>query len=394
MVELLVALAFTAVLMVGMMRVFAASVSNFHTTAETVGVQRASRWALNRLQDDALQAGYLFPMHFLSAQLQASSTAQAPLLFQQTAYAPSLVDALGATVTFPQVDELQFVMDLPMDVDAKLKTGVAAGASEVDVTINYGGGLIKPGDVLFMLDSSYSNKLELLKIKTIAGNGPTYSIKFETANYGGFQPELNAQGVEKEGSGMVILGAFSQAHKADSPLTFIRPDQVVRYTVVPRSLDPSDTTKKVPCLVRQIAPLSAGTILAGGSAPDFAAPAGSEEQILSEGVAGFRVDISLDGGKTFLRSTLGQSWPTEIYSALDTQVASLTSPIAKQIGGIKNPKDLCWFNYVPVLLRLEVETPTQSSRTEYSATGNAVAFRTRKEVLMVSPRNFALGAPY
>jgi hypothetical protein len=159
-------------------------------------------------------------------------------------------------------------------------------------------------------------------------------------------------------------------------------------------LDPSDPLIFFPCLVRQEAPLVPGTFLTDDDpANPTTAPLGATEQILVENVTGMTIDISLNGGKDFLRAALGNKWDNAIYTGLNTRVSALTGPVTKRAKGIANVTDLFWFNYVPVLLRLDIETRSRVARSEYSATANTAEFRVRRESLMVSPRNFALGTP-
>jgi hypothetical protein len=156
--------------------------------------------------------------------------------------------------------------------------------------------------------------------------------------------------------------------------------------VVPRKLDPSDPTVDIPCLVRQMRPLSGNP---GLWAPAAATPV-ADEEILLEGVTGFQIDASLDGGKTWLvQDGLAgdKKWST-IRTAIDTAIKASKSPFVIQARGVDNPK---WAAYTPILFRIDLETRTRIQRSEYSKTGpTTAAFRTRRETLMLSPRNFAL----
>lgn len=389
-VELMVALVFTSILTAGMLRVFAATVSNFHGMHETVGIQRSARWAMSLIQEDILQAGYLFPSRVVS-KLQATSSSQAPLLFQQTEYAPILTKPDGTTQTLDKVDEIQFVMDQAMGVEGKLKTALVAGTSTMEVTINAGGSKLKPGDVV-LFQGATGGRITMVSIATVAGTPPDYTLTLDASN-SGYTPTLDATGTEKFGEGTIIAGRIKDNLSIGMPVTFIRPEQVVRYTIAPRALDPADPAVFFPCLVRQEAPLVPGTILADADpANPITKPVGSSEQILAENVTGLKVDISLDGGQTFLRAGLGDKWDADIYNALNTAVASLTGSVTSTAKSA-NTTDLFWFNYVPVLLRLDIETRSRVARSEHSATGTTAEFKVRRETLLVSPRNFALGTP-
>lgn len=367
-VELLVAMVFLSILMAGMFRIFAASLSNSMTANESINIQRAARWGLTLLQDDILQAGYQVPPRLMTI-IDTSATAQPPILMQATTYTPP-----GSTRA---VDELQFIMDIPLEVQGTLAADVAVGATTVAVTIPYGASLIQPGDVMFVQDSNW----ELLKISTASSSAITIDTSAGAV--------VNALGDDRES---LVRTAFGGLHKNKAPFAVLRQEQVVRFTVVPRSLDPGDATATTPCLVRQSRPLSVSpaTIWAPTTTAVPAAPA--TEEILLEGVTDFRVDWSLDGGKTWIRATAGDIW-NGIRTAVNTALTGSSSPFVKQAGGLSNPADPFWLNYSPLLIRIDVETRTRIQRSEYDATGTAAAFRTRRETLMLSPRNFALGRP-
>jgi hypothetical protein len=60
------------------------------------------------------------------------------------------------------------------------------------------------------------------------------------------------------------------------------------------------------------------------------------------------------------------------------------------MGSVSDP---FWFNYVPVLLKIDITTQTLLKRTEYAKAANQAEYRTRRETILISSRNFALGAP-
>ena len=247
---------------------------------------------------------------------------------------------------------------------------------------------------MVMLDSQI-NQVDMLRLKSIDSDG---TVTLDPNSSG-----LDAYGNERGGG--FFSGVFNNLHKKGAPCTFIAPLRVVRYTVVPRALDPSDPKHMIPCLVRQTGPLVKASIFA--PAMDKTAPEQKPEwteQILAEGVSGFKVDISLDGGKTFLRynanGTLKGSMDTwaNVYTGLDSAIKSAlsgTSVLANHTSkGLGDTLDPMWTNYLPVTFRLDVETRTRLARSEYAA-NQAVptpAFRTRTVTMMISPKNFALGS--
>jgi hypothetical protein len=317
-----------------------------------------------------------------------------------------LTDPNGVSTTLDPVDEVQFVQDLNLGVEGQLSAAASQGATSATVTIPFGRGKLQPfaastvADplVMIMLDSQ-ANQVDMLQVKTLAASGDDWSITFDSAGAG--QDQYGTQT-----SGGFFSGVFNNAHTVGAPCTFIAPLQVVRFTVVPRALDPSDPNKVVPCLVRQTAPLVPGSIFH----PDKATSAPSQstnwtEQIMAEGVSGFKVDLSLDGGQTFLRyaadGTLNSGMATwaNVYTALDSAIKALatsrsTSPLKNNWSqGLTSSVDPVWTNYLPVTFRLDIETRTRLARAEYSAnqTTPTPAYRTRTVTMMISPKNFALG---
>ena len=401
-IELLVALVFTAILTTGMLRIFASSVNGFYTQQETLGMQRNSRFVLGQIQEDFLQAGYLFPPRNLRGEFALGSAVnQPPLLIQQTAYTPIWQDANGTSAALNPVDEIQFVQDINLDVDGTLSA--AANPNDAVATVNIPSGIATLNNFLtgtsnslsmIMLDSQ-EKSVDMLKVKSIAGAGP-YTV---TLDYSA------GATVDKFGhpvNGGFFTGTFANNHAVNAPCSFIAPLQVIRYTVVPRALDPANPATKVPCLVRQTAPLDKLTVFSPGATT--IPPAPDTEQILAEGVTGFKVDISLDGGQTWLRykpdGTLqanADSW-TNFYGVLDNAVKnralSAGSPLLANLQyGLNSPIDPLWLNYQPVTLRLDIQTSSRVARADYRTTSTgAPAFRTRTVTMLVSPRNYALGS--
>lgn len=401
-VELLVALVFTAILTTGMLRIFASSVSGFYTQQESLGLQRASRFALNLVEEEVMQAGYLFPPRNLRGELNVgSTTAQPPVLLQQTDYQPVWSDPNGTTVTLDKVDELQFVQDLNLEVEGTLKADVAIGASDTSVDLpsgkaildKYLNGSADSTLVMVMLDSQV-NQVDMLRVQSIDKDG---KVTLDPNSSG-----LDAYGNERGGG--FFSSIFNNLHRKGAPCTFIAPLRVVRYTVVPRALDPSNPKNAVPCLVRQTAPLAKAAFFAPGSATPPGPTDNWTEQILAEGVSGLKVDISLDGGKTFLRynadGTLKAGMDTwaNVYAGLDSAIKSAlpgTSLLATHTSkGLNDTLDPVWTNYLPVTFRLDVETRTRLARAEYAANQATPtpAFRTRTVTMMISPKNYALGS--
>ena len=376
-VELMVALVFISFLMAGMLKIFQASTSTFASLSETLAIQRNARWGLNLLQEEVLQAGFLLPPYVTPNLNPTSASAQPPLLMQATGYIPP-------DETVP-VDELQMVVDMPMNVSGTFTSDPVIAGTDLKVSIPSSASEIRGGDVMMVLDSNW----ELFTVDQVSQTA--VKIKNETTS----TPLQDAYGNQVQ---PFRHPTVQFVHKATAEFTFYRPMTVVRYTVVPRKLDPSDPNGTVPCLVRQRRPLS--TDPSNIWAPDQDTPqttAPADEQILLEGVTGFRVDWSFDGGKNWVRAGgSGNDWAS-VRNAVNTLLTTSTSPVVLQSHGVSNLADPFWPRYTPILIRIDVSTRTRLKRTEYNTnldpTKPQATFRTRTETLLLSPRNFGLGAP-
>ena len=372
-VEMMVALVFLSLLMVGMLRVFSSSLASFMANNETLGVQRNTRWGLNQLQEQVLEAGFLFPLRPAPGGLMAGSSFQPPLLMQSTGYTPE-----GATAP---VDELQAVMDIPLNVQGTSTAAIAVGDVAFTATIPSGAAAVEAGDLVLIEDAG----AEFPTVSSVTGSGSTVTINLKATESSGIDPVTGTPV-----NFMSPTGGFKNAHLAGMPFTVIRPNQVVRFTVVPRNLDPGDPGASVPCLVRQSRTLVPGEIWA----PGLSTPA-ANEQVLLENVTGFAVDWSIDGGRNWLRATGGDSW-AGIRAVLDSAMtAPGTSPYIRQSGGVNNPSLPMWTLYTPILVRIDLATRSVMQRTEFNMAYNPAspqaAYRTRRETLMLSPRNFGIG---
>lgn len=367
-VELLIAVVFTSILMAGMYRVFTANVSVFATALETSGMQRNARWALSLLQNDVQQAGYLMPPRTPN---ELAGGAQPPLMIETSATAVTITNANGTTESIGTPDELQVVMDVPLATQATLASDTSPGGTALSCTFASGRDLVQAGDVVWVKDSA----MELF----VASAAPTSTGSVAFVTGGSLLDDYGNNAVNPLVSGQVM-----KTHKASAEVSFIRPLQVVSYTIQPLALDPGSSTATVPCLVRRTRAVGSAT---WGNA-----------ELIMEGVTSFKLDWSLDGGRTWIRqaNNLAASQWAAIRTATSSAFNTLASksPLAAALsGGMDSTADPLWFNYATVLLKIDVETRTQVRRTEYASTANQAGYRTRRETLLVSPRNFALGAP-
>jgi hypothetical protein len=357
---------FMGILMAGMFRVFAAATNSFMVMNETMAVQRSSRWGLQALQDEVLQAGFMIPVRPNPGGLQPfnpASTNQPPFLIQSTGYTPT-----GGTAG--AVDELQMVMDVPLPISGTAAAAISVGDSSFQANIPMGAAGIQVGDAIFVMDGHY----ELQGVATAPGAGSN-NVKISLVGN-----ESSAFDTTYGTPLTSSAGGFANSHVVGMPFIVVRPNRVVRYTVAPRAMDPANSANLVPCLVRQEAALSPGSIMGDTAAG---------EQVILENVVGFNVDCSINGGKTWLRAGAGSTW-ANIGAAIQTAINASTSPWIRQGQGVP-----MWTIYTPLLFRLDLQIRTEVARSEYATANTSgtpqATYRLRRETLMLAPRNYGIG---
>lgn len=377
-VEMLVALVFTSFLMAGMAKVFQSSVRTYATVNETMGAQRTNRWAMDQGSDDISQAGLVFPDRLLPAIVTAGSESLFSITPGAVVTGVTRVSDTNPTATQAETitaDILQFFTDVPLPVNGvwtadttgdNPNPGGTATAAPASASITFRLGAytdLKADDVMVILDSGeYGNWEHPLIV------GAANPVVFETdatklANY----------------TATPIPPGITLAHKAGVPVYFIRPAQLVRYSVQAVALDPANTAVKLPCLVRQQTNYPTSGTVDWTTVPT---------QIIAENVDRFRVDLSFDGGTTWARTTNSPtSWST-IQTNANAQLASVGLPGLNTITDPANPD---WFRNINCLIRVDITTRAPIRREEYSTTPGARAYRTRTQTLMISPRNFGVG---
>lgn len=381
-VELLVALLFTSLLMAGMASVLRASVRTFTTTNETLGAQRTNRYALDMISDDLAMAGLVFPDRTLPTFVISGSETLFRVDPDVTVANLVRVKDTDPTKTEAEAlkcDVLQFFTDVPLNVqatwaadtlgDATMEDRTSTSAPTSAAVVFQKGGTtdLAPGDVLIIQDSGEYGNWEHPMINTGLSTVAN-PIRFE-------DPENTHQTYSSDS----YNPALALAHSANVPVAFMRPNQLVRFSVQAVALDPSNATVRVPCLVRQQANYPA---VIGGTVNWTLVPT----QVIAENVAGFRVDLSFDGGVSWTRagSTAWADMTTKANAALAT--VGLTG--SKTITDTAHPD---WFRTIPCLIRVDLTTRTAIRREEYNPTPGARAYGTRTQTLMISPRNFGVG---
>lgn len=388
-VELLIALVFISFMMAGMLRIYGSAIQGFAAANESAKAQRDNRWAQENLSDDLETAGYFF---FYAGRpavsgISVSSGSQNPLmLFPGKTVTNKTADPLNPSasptsevITF---DELQFLRDDILPVKAQLSAQPTSSGS-ISVTLSDGDlSMVKAGDFAVLMDAA---PYQMLLISGAPGSGASGTVP------------LNTTAVQDPATGAVISSSvLNLSHQPGADVIFIRSYQVVRYTILPLSLDPSNTNATVPCLVKDEAPYPAtgalinwATIAPANATTAALAANNVTRTVIAENVTGLRFDMSLDQGATWTR---GADWPTT-----QANLNSKLSALASANSGIgyasttSDPVNPLWYRNAPLLFRADVTTRTVLKRADYAAAANTAAYRTRTQTFLVQPRNFGLG---
>ncbi len=366
-IEMLVAMLFIGVLTAGMLRVYSTNLAGFQRVNDMIGNQRRGRWALGSLQDDVASIGYFafVPFNVPTGYSVASGTQEpfmilpAPTAVSVTSPDPSNPTSTVTADLSPNPDELQFVGDLPLPIQATVLTSVA-GSTILTLNVVSGTlGDIQVGDIAAILDAAF----EQVQVASVLDN--TITLSATAAAMAGITQ-----------AGGYALSPALGFHQAGTPVVFFRPNIVTRYSIQAPAWDPSNATITVPCLVRQQAPYPTG-----GGLITWANVAG---EVVAENIDSFVVDLSFDGGTTWLRQGAA-SWDA---------IVALTTPILTARGGknvpLRDASNPLWFRTFPCLIRMDITSRSAAPRTASTTTAGQAAYVRRTQSLMVAPRNFGL----
>lgn len=370
-VELLVALVFTMLLMAGMAGVFKSSLSTFTTSGEALSSARRNRQAIDLLYDDLNSAGLY--LNDLAAPPAVSANVP-PFSIQPNQ------DIAGHGADDPATaDQLLFMMDQPVPFEGTLSTATGSGGTartaaqmvlaqaapapaDNTYTIECGdpsyATLVKTGQAIIFKDAWETP----LRIATVTPSGSTVTVTTT------FDAAARVTGVGATGA------PAKQAHAQGSGVVFFLPQQMVRYSVQMRNLDPQVATG-IPCLIRE-----QGAYSAAGFVPDA-----NQTSIVTENVSNFKVYLSADSGQNWVGS--GQNYTTwnAMRAALDTQLSK-----AGRAGRTSTQGDENWFRAIPVLVRVDVTTRTAVKRAEYSNTPLTTSYKNTTQSFVLVPRHFGL----
>jgi len=397
-VELLVALFFVSVLMVGMMQIYGSVLSSFASTTESMSANRTKRWAVTQIADDLQSAGYFYfhPNRVLPGFVSVNTTSGQNALMilpnesaTYNTFDPATQALVSETVRF---DEVQFLQDQPVPVRAVLAEQPDE-ANIITLTVNDGTlSDVQAGDFVFLLDEGY----EICRVLDRDVDAGT--VELDTTDAAVQNPtDGSATGASP---GLKLL-----THQPGTAVVFVRPLQVVRYTVLPLALDPARTDSRIPCLVRdqRVYPTDGARIVwpVWNATTAQLAAAGVTRTIIAENVSGqptagtptlpnqyaLRVDISPDNGTTWSRAG-ATSWPA-IATNLNNWLGTAGNGRAPYTS-VTNPTNPVWFRNIPALFRVDLTARTSLMRSDPNNPTQRV-YTYRSQTLMCQPRNFSLG---
>ena len=389
-VEMLVAVVFTSILMVGMAGVFKANLSTFTATGEKIASMRRNRSATDIMYEDLNSAGmFLTDLNAPPNNLSANNPAFYILPNQAV---------VGYVVDGKQqyADQLFFYMDQPLGFEGTLTSTNAKSASE----LVYGATALSAPDTTFVLDCVSPDYAKQL-VDTLAKGGVSFLFKdiwgdaktVQTATRAGSQVTVvigPSTASDITGVGSYASQAEKARHSPTSGIVFFQPAQMVRYSIQMVSLDPQSDVG-IPCLVRdQTAYSPAGfAVVTGALAPQV--------QVITENVQNFRVYLSANSGTTWAPTTattatygnnpdFATGWTSGIQADLNTQLAAAGRKDFQTTSG-----NLSWFRSIPAVVRLDITTQTANKRTEYSTTATPkLDYKTITQSLVLVPRHFGL----
>jgi hypothetical protein len=386
-VELLVAVLFTSILMMGMAKVFQASLGTFAAASENITSGRKNRLAADLLYDDLNQANML-----ASALLYypPTTTTNPPFIVNpNVGFDPTTVTDIPAANA--KADQLIFYYDDVLPFEATLGTTLTNTSQQVASSGQAGDNsaftiTLRDANQAASAASAFSTfGLSVL----LRSSGYTYKLASASQHGSGASLDATLDSSSGYSGGAVSGSTFLTGAPAGTGVTLIRPGRYVRYSIKPQSLDPS-TTVQTPCLIREEVTYSA----VSGSATPFATP--DDTAVVAENVVGFKVMLSGDGGKTWAGSQGTETQWSDLTGpasggaspTLNWQFQSGSTPTRPNMNSTSSSP--FWFREIPVLVRVDVTTRTLTKRTEYSTTVNTAAYRTQTQSVILAPRHAGL----
>lgn len=358
-VEMMVAMLFTMLLMLGMASVFKSSLSSFVTAGERLSSGRRNRMALEMLNDDLNMAGqYLTQMDRYPSWVLPNN--------------PGFWIEPGSSSTVP--DALHLAFDDALPFDATLSIANATTTSNASSVYSRSALSSLPANLQIQTQADqvpqvksgmylvFKDAFDVKQIASVvSSSGSTLTVTLQDAPY-------NQAGAPTGSTGLY----FSVPHLNGAPILIVKPAQQVRYQIQNLNLDTSDAAKTIPCLVREQTDYGKNFV---NTEPTYSI------SIIAENVTNFKVQLSVDGGANWISGT---TW-SAMLASLDSALATSGREGFQAVSG--NPH---WYRDIPTLVKMDLTTQTAMARSEYSSTSGTAAKKTLTQTLMVSPKYFGL----
>ncbi len=362
-VELLVALVFTAILVAGLAQVFKSSLQTFTTSGEVVSAVRRGQLATDLLAEDLNHAGMYLAELAAAPRLSPANPPLQVIPDQPVVYLPEL-----------RGDHLLFYLDEPLPFQGIfLGSGSGGESGRTQAELEALGGEPTAADFTLEVDCGRDSFASQVK----AGMRVAFKDFWSVSRIGSATPKGRRVTLTLQADPEATLRGQGSAdaiptdkHLAGAAVLFFRPAQQIRYSLQALQLDPKG--EWIPCLVRD-----QGDYRDSGFVANTAL-----RQVLVEQVSGFKVYLSVDGGQQW--AGLGDAaadW-TAIVAQLNAQLEGLGRP------GLAGQEH--WFRSIPTLVRVDLTTRTHARRGEYSATGAEAVHKTSTQSLVMQPRHFGL----
>ncbi len=416
-VELLVAMVFTALLMAGMAKVFQASLGTFYTAGEKMASSRRNRLSMDILYDDLNTAGmFLLPTDIAAGAPQSVPISGANPLFVVNPNVPVTIkkgNADGSDLVITS-DQLLMYSDEALSFEGTLKGAIAGTNSLVATAVQAGAVATVPGTTTFTIDclspsnaSQVQKGMALVFKDNLSGRGIA-NVAPGVGNQVVITPSNTIQAAGGGSTGNTLLDPYG--HLDGAKVLFVEVGQQVRYSIQPQKLDPNDPNKDIPCLVREqenYIPTGFVSYLTGGAPPT----ANYSATIVAENVVGLKFYMSMNPGDT--SKTPDKVWAGYGYTGTDFNAGILGAGGSAGAGTLNDQlttygvtgfnsiatqnatttaRDLVWFRNIPAAVRVDLTTRTATARTEFNQTTSTptLTYNTHQETLVLVPRHFGL----
>lgn len=399
-VELLVALAVTSILMVGMAGIFKSSLGTFSSTGDRLSNLRRNRMALDLIFDDLNAAGMYMtnlsdPPTFT---LSNEPIRVDPNATKQATIAGALSDS----------DQLYLTWDEPMSFEPKIQISGGGGGAGAQVGQASNLKVANRTALPTNLEESYTLACpDAVTAKLLAdtinrtGADPALLSRSQIAKVAGLKTGsavasgVNVTVTTRGSSGFDMpdqtpFGPTGIQTSVNSDVNTLNNTEMImanklqqfRYSIQMVQRDTADTGL-IPCLVRE-----QGTYQMTTFTPDPTLTV-----VVAENVETMKVYLSMDWGRTWVGKdgAVPASWAA-FKTALDNQLTAAGGSATKST----TTTDVNWYRAIPTLVRLDLTTRSFFKRSEFgTADGMGKVtpdYQRKTQSLVILPRHF--GLPY